>query len=218
VSDIELSYLDNFMFVDPAGKPKPGDHLKKSRSRQAIVVIAADWLNRYFVRLSWAGRLPASKFTDKIISVYKDFLPRLCGIEANAMQELYAEMVIDKAREKLEQISMYPVYQPTKVEKTWRIRNILEPVINEGRLFIPDGMPDLEAEIHGFPTAQHRDLVDALASAISIAPRRARQKQENDEAVEVLRYLRETGAPVAYIEQRKKELSLESLHGRPVIP
>jgi len=204
------------MFVDPAGKPKPGDRLKKSRSRQAIVVLAADWLNRYFVRYAWAGRFPASKFTDKIISTYERFSPRLCGIEANAMQELYADMVIDKARAKLEQVAMYPVYQPTKVEKTWRIRNVLEPVINEGRLFLLEKEPELEAELRGFPTAEHKDLVDALASCIAIIPRRAKVKQENTEIAETLRYLRETGAPPHYIEQRKRELEAEN--GRPDRP
>lgn len=210
-SEIELTYLDTYMFVDPAGKPKPGDRLKKTRSRQAIVVIQSDWLNRVFVREAWAGRLPASKFTDKIISIYQQYRPRLCGIEANAMQELYADMVIEKAKEKLDKVSMYPVYQPTKVEKKWRIRNVLEPAINDGRLFIRGNMPDLEAEIRGFPTAEYADLVDALASAIALVPRRTRQKQESQEIAETLRYLRETGAPPDYIERRKRELEREDV-------
>ena len=210
MSELELQYLDGYMFVDPAGKPKPGERLKKSRSRQAIIVLNADWLNRIFVHVAWAGRLPTSRFTDKIISTYQRHRPRICGIEANAMQELYADMVIDKAREKLDQVSIYPVYQPTKVEKTWRIRSVLEPVINEGRLFLLDDMQDLEAEIRGFPTAEYKDLVDALASAIKLVPRRGKQKQENMEISEQLRYLRETGAPAHYIERRKLELEQEN--------
>ena len=210
MSEIELKYLDTFQFVDPAGKPKPGERLRKARSRQAIIVIHSDWLSRIFVRVAWAGRLPASRFTQKIISIYQQHLPRICGIEANAMQELYADMVIDKAREKMDQVAMYPVYQPTKVEKKWRIRNVLEPVINEGRLFILGSMPELEAEIRGFPTAEYADLVDALASAIALVPRRTRQKQENLEISEQLRYLRETGAPAHYIERRKIELEQEN--------
>ena len=213
MTSIDLPLLDTYMFVDPAGKPKPGDRLKKGRSRQAIVVIHSDWLNRYFVRAAWAGRFPASKFTDKIISIYDQYKPRICGIEANAMQELYADMVIEKARAAFEKVSMYPVYQPTKVEKSWRIRNILEPVINEGRLFILDAMKDLEQELRGFPTAEHKDLVDALSSAIALVPRRAKQKQENEEIQETLRYLRETGAPPYYIEQRKRELEQEYSNG-----
>ena len=63
MSELELPYLDTYQFVDPAGKPKPGERLKKARSRQAIVVIHSDWLSRIFVRVAWAGRLPTSKFT-----------------------------------------------------------------------------------------------------------------------------------------------------------
>ena len=209
MSEIDLSMLDCFMFCDPAGKPKPGERLRRSRSRQAIIVLHSDWIPRFFVRVAWAGRLTASKFTEKIISTYRDYRPRICGIEANAMQELYADMVIERAREKLDQVAMYPVYQPTKVEKNWRIRTVLEPVINDGRLFILGTMPELEAELLGFPTSEHKDLVDALASCITLVPRRARQRQERMEVTETLRYLRETGAPPRYIEQRKRELEQE---------
>ena len=210
MSEVDLALLDTYMFVDPAGKPKTGARLKKARSRQAIIVIHADWLSRIFVTTAWAGRFPTSKFTDKIISVYSQYTPRICGIEANAMQELYADMVIEKAKAQLENVAMYPVYQPTKVEKKWRIRSVLEPVINEGRLLILPNMPDLEAELRGFPTAEFADLVDALASAIALVPRRAKKRQEDQEIEATLRYLRETGAPPTYIEQRKQELELEN--------
>lgn len=210
--ELDLKELNHYMFVDPASKPKPGQSLKKSRSRQAIIVLAADWIPRYFVRLAWAGKLPTSRFTDKIISTHRDYRPRLCGIEANAMQELYADMVIEKARTLERQVAMYPYYQPTKVEKNWRIRTILEPVINDGRLFIMEGMQDLEAEIQGFPTLDRKDLVDALASCISLVPRTARRRREKSEVEQTIRYLRETGAPPSYIQRRKAELEKE--HGR----
>ena len=210
MGEVALEHLDTYMFVDPAGRSKSLARLKKARSRQAIIVLHADWLGRIFVSTAWAGRFPTSKFTDKIISVYSQYSPRICGIEANAMQELYADMVIEKARVQLENVRMYPVYQPTKVEKKWRIRSVLEPVINEGRLFILPNMPDLEAELRGFPTAEFADLVDALASAIALVPRRAKKRQEDQEIAETLRYLRETGAPPSYIERRKKELELEN--------
>ena len=119
-------------------------------------------------------------------------------------------MVIEKAKAKLENVAMYPVYQPTKVEKTWRIRSVLEPVINDGRLFLQEDMTDLEAELRGFPTAEYKDLVDALASVIALVPRRAVKKQEDFEIESTLAYLRETGAPPHYIERRKIELEQEN--------
>jgi hypothetical protein len=208
--ELDLDHVDTYQFVDPASKPKPGTRLKKTRSRQAIVVIHVDWLTRIFVRLAWAGRLTASKFTDKIIDTYQLYQPRLCGIEANAMQELYADMVIAKAREEFDNtVAMYPVHQTTKVEKKWRIRTVLEPVLNEGRLFLLDDMPELETELRGFPTIENMDLVDALASAIALVPKRTAAKQKNEEIEETLRYLRETGAPPSYIRQRKHELEAE---------
>lgn len=202
--ELSAQELETYTFVDPAGKPKgPGDGLKKGASRQAVVTVKADYLSRMFVASAWAGKLPTTAFLGKIISECKRWNPRLCGIEANAMQELFADLVIEKAKTELASVRMYPVFQPTKVKKEWRIRNVLEPVINEGRLFLLPGMSDLEAELRNFPLGDSMDMVDALASAISLVPRRIStiKEERSSEQEARLRYLRETGAPASYIEQ-----------------
>jgi len=210
---IELKHLDRYMFVDPAGRPRGNTGgLRRQRARQAIVVIGVDWLNRVFVLDSWAGRLPASQFVSKIVEVYTRWTPRSCGIEENAMQELFADLVKDEARRQLGHVNMRGITQPTNLDKDWRIRNHLEPVINQGRLFLVSGnaQVDLETEIRTFPTGRTKDLVDALASAVSMAPARTSHRAVNQEVEDVLRYLRDTGAPMWYIQQRSEELKQEA--------
>jgi len=213
---ISLSELDFYMFVDPAGKAKRGEGLKKSRPRQAIVVLAADWLTRVFVFYAWAGNLPPTAFMEKIIDVYSRYSPRICGIEANAMQELFAELVKDEATRRLGTVRMRPINQDTHVDKDWRIRTTLEPVVNQGRLFLLDGNTqiDLENEVRSFPTGKRKDIVDALASAVKLIPARNQEKARDDEVQGVLEYLRETGAPSWYIEQRDQELRQEAKAAR----
>jgi hypothetical protein len=92
----------------------------------------------------------------------------------------------------------------------------LEPVINQGRLFILEGnaQVDLENEVRSFPTGKRKDIVDALASAVKLVPARNQEKAKDDEVQGVLQYLRETGAPGWYIEQRDKELRQEAKEAR----
>lgn len=216
---IEPAKLDKYFFADPAsGKIR----LRKKRARQAIVGIGVDWLQRVYVIYAWAGRLPASKFRDKIISVYERYQPRLFGIEANAMQELFGDLVRDKAIEKFGTVRMIPVYQPTKIDKDFRIRTSLEPVMFDGRLFIhgertsdqelsghDSHMNELISELRGFPSAATKDLVDSLASAISLVPKRTYEEQQRDESEELARYLRAQGVPGHQIERRVAEVRAE---------
>ncbi len=208
---LTISDLVHYMFVDPAARSDTQQKRHKQRSKQAIVVIGVDWLERVFIRFAWSGRLPASNFASKIIDTYMRFNPTVCGIEANGAQTLFAELVQEEAKNKLGRISMRPVAHSVKIAKEWRIRTAIEPVLNQGRLFLEDGpqMMEMEAQLRSFPTGKFVDLVDALASCLSMIPKRRKTLELEEEAQSVLAYLRETGAPSWYIEQRARELRKE---------
>ncbi len=196
---LKLEDLEKYGFVDPAsGRTQ----VKRTRARQAIILVGIDHLLRIFVLLAWTGRLVTSRFRDKILDTYEQFRPRRLGIEANAMQELFGDDVIDRAKERFgTSTGIVPVYQSTKIEKDFKIRTSLEPVINDGRLFVHKSQIELQSELRGFPTAAFKDLVDALATTITMIPRRAPQVQRSAEAEARADYLRRSGAPAWYIEK-----------------
>ena len=206
-TDIELSDLKKYGFTDPASAR---GRIRKIRARQAIVVIGVDTLHRIFVLYSWAGRLATSKYVDKILTMCENYQTKLFGIEANAMQSLFADLVRDKARDRAKRLAIVPVHQSTKVDKDFRIRSALEPVINGGRLLIHKKQTELESELRGFPTASTKDLVDCLASAVSLVPRRLPKRQQSDEVDTLAQYLRDSGAPAWYIEERVAEVIREA--------
>ena len=194
---------DRFAFLDPASSKTPLRHI---RARQAIIVIASDpWL-RVFVLFAWAGRLTTEKLYEKILQVNEDFRPRLFGIEANAMQSFVGEAIALEAKRKGIRLPFVPVNQPTNIDKDFRIRTVLQPVVGWGRLFLQPSQLELKKEILGFPTAPIKDMVDALASAVALVPPRPTQvvKQESEHALE--KYLRDSGASPAYIDQRLAEV------------
>lgn len=206
----KLPDLDLYFFTDPAGgkaKAAAAKH-KKIRALQATIGIAVDHLQRIFVIHAWAGRLPASRYLDKLISICDNYNPKIFGIEANAMQSLFANLVYDETRRRLgaHKNKFLEVNQPTKIDKFFRIRTSLEPVINEGRLFVPEHMTELLADLRGFPTIQHIDRIDCLASAVALVPQRPVPQKRKDEADALASYLRNRGVPSHEIEKRLKEL------------
>lgn len=202
--EYDWTTLDRFAFTDPAGGKQ---HLKRIRALQAIVVVATDHLRRVFVLHCWSGKLPTSRYLDKLIAICDNYSPRIFGIEANAMQSLFADLVHSETKRRLGEAKnrFMPITQPTKIDKNFRIRTTLEPVINESRLFIPPTMTELMADLRGFPTVQFVDRVDCLASAVALIPARPTVQQRSSEADALAAHLRETGAPSWYIEKRIKE-------------
>lgn len=190
--------IDRVAFLDPAGGKSLA--LKRVRARAAIVVVGQDALTRIFVLHTWADRAPAGALAERVFTVQGDHKPRVFGIEANAMQALYGEMVAREAKFKGVRLPLEPVKQPTNVDKDWRIRTALQPVIAEGRLFLQEGQHELRAELTTFPMSPLKDIIDALASAISLLRRVPLPVQIREERDARLAYLRQSGAPPSYIE------------------
>lgn len=194
--------LDTVAFCDPAGGKSNSQALKRVRARAAVVVVGIDPMSRIFVLHTWADRVTAGQLTERIFRIQADFKPRTFGIEANAMQALYGEMVAREARFKSLRIPLNPVKQPTNVDKDWRIRTALQPVVAAGRLFLQPHQYELRSELTTFPMNHLKDLIDALASAVSLLKKAVVPARRRDEREQLLAYLRATGAPAWYIEEQ----------------
>lgn len=214
---IDFKDLRIQMFVDPAARPRREQKVRKTRARQAISVIGATNSSKYrvFSLYAHAAREPTSIFRDRIIDVYGQYQPQRCGIEANALQSLFGDLAREKAEEVFEgRVKMFPVTQPTDIDKDFRIRSIIQPLLNEGRLYIPDDQLELLSEVKGFPTAATKDLIDALAAACALIPKTSSEHAQKRQVEEVARYLRNKGHPEDYIRHRIMELTKEYSNAR----
>lgn len=217
---IPLSELVYYGFCDPGGSHKTVKN-KGILARSAIVIIGVDpLLNRIFCVDTWADRTTTDKLIEKVLEKHQRWKPKIFGCEANAMQVHLANAINREARFKQIKAVLVPVNVPTKVDKEWRIESVLSPVITSGRLFVKPNDVELITEIRGFPTAQTKDLVDALASAIQLVPIKSKRRAASEEEESLARYLRNSGAPVDYIQQKMAELKanrrsdqLKELHG-----
>lgn len=196
-------------FVDPASGKKQNE-LKRVRARSAIVVLGLDVMARVFILHAWAARCSTTTLLDEIYRINTVFHPRPFGIESNAMQSLFVDCAAYiAAKFHRQRIALMPVDQSTHIDKDFRIRTVLQPVILQGRLFKREDMQELVAEVRTFPRSPLKDLVDALASALVLLPKVAGRAGKTSELDALAAYLREAGHSSAEISQRLKEAEQE---------
>lgn len=194
-----LSHLDIVAFADPAGSKT---EVKKVQARSAIAIVGGDAHDRVFVLEVWARRTTTDKFVEAMYDLYDRWHPRIFGIEANAMQALFADMLRREARLRAVRIPFTDVRQPTRIEKPFRNRTQLQPFINNGRFFMArEGMVEARNELETHPMCAQFDMVDSIATATSLLRRTPRVDAVSQDRAAFEKYLRATGAPVWYIEQ-----------------
>lgn len=180
-------------FLDPHSGKKTKIHAGLARA--AIVDVARDKWNRIFVLDAWADRAKTDEIIEQIINHYYRWHPGTFGIDGTAQQNLFVDTVRTILRLRGQgqiHIEGYPA--PTHIDKMYRIRTVIQPVIAEHRLFIRDDLIELRTELAAFPTGSTCDLVDALAGAISMFPPAITADEEYEQGEEVYaEHLRDCG-------------------------
>ncbi|MEE9586119.1 MAG: hypothetical protein V3W09_04385 [Nitrososphaerales archaeon] len=197
ISDLVKRYA----FLDPASG-KTNQKVKRLRARSAIACIGLDYLWRIYVLYTWAARVSPSKIIEQTLWVNEEFHPTIFGVESNAQQYLFATQIEQAARAKGQHFPIAYVDQSSMVHKENRIRSVLEPVIFQGRLCTQESQIEAEGELSAFPTGRTVDIVDAIASAIALAPPMRIKRVLNSEAEELASILRKKGASPREIYQK----------------
>lgn len=171
---------ERYAFLDPAsGKQKS---IKRVSADSAICVGAPDAVGRIFILYAHAQRVATEDLFEWIYEINSRFAPRVFGCEGNAMQELFVGAVQREARIRSIKLPLIPVHQPTTVDKDWRIRAQLQPLVNTGRLLISSAHEKLREQINGFPLFERKDLIDACGSMCSLIPPRRLEVDKRREA------------------------------------
>lgn len=213
MNTINLADLVKYSFLDPAGSKKSA--VKKVRANSAIVTVGVERsaLQRIFVLEAWRGRDNAPQLIERVLATNERWHPQQFGVEANAMQSLFAELVAHEAQRLQKNLPLVPITQPTKIDKEWRVRDAVQPVIGNGRLFLLESQVELIEEITSFPLGEFRDMIDALASVIAhLIPIKPPAPVVNEERQALARYLRRVGMPPEQIESRLAKFDAQHLY------
>src|SRR5688500_7316814 len=131
----------------------------------AIVVSAQSPKDQIFVLETWKRRVEPDAFVDMIWEMYGRWQPRAVGIEQPGQQS-----TLFYFKKKARDTSLYThtiTLKPKNRDKPSRIRKALQPIINQGRLYmLKDAQSELRQEIEFHPDVANDDLVDALSYGV----------------------------------------------------
>jgi hypothetical protein len=197
-----ISSLYRVAWLDPAGGKRKH---KSEQSRAAILCIGQDELERVFIFTAWAKYATTTEMIEEVLRNQERWHPKVFGMDASGTQFTFAETILTNAKDKHIALPLRP--QALTGDKLFHIEHTLEPVARSGRLFKIPGVDsdELRGEWESFPNGT-LDLLDGLACAISLLPKRVRAEDKRSQVRRLEMYLRATGATQAYIDKRRHEV------------
>lgn len=174
---VPFDSLKRVMFWDPA---MSGPEQKRN-DRNAMVVVARDSHDRYFVLDALIERQNPTFLYHKFIGLHKRYEIHKAAIEDVAFQRVL-KFPLYQAQMKFGH--KFPVIDQRPVgDKDSRIRSLI-PYVESHQLWLRRGLKDLLEELKGFPLFPTKDGVDALAACIELqglkGPVSERQQRRNE--------------------------------------
>lgn len=161
--ELRVRELNYFTMVDPAiGQKKDSD-------KTAIVTIAVDqWNNWFVVNIIWDRLLP-NQIIDHVFANWEHYHPRRIGVEMTAYQKSLQYALVDEMRRR--NIFLPIVELKAERSKQERIEGLIPRYAN-GTIFHLTQCPFREAmeeQFARYPVGKHDDIIDALAYGLQIA-------------------------------------------------
>ncbi len=166
---VALADCDLIQAVDPAGSEK---FVSVRTSRTSHVVLARDCKNRKFILEIHAGFVPTTRWFDWIFQTkdkYAEWL-RKTYVEQQAGFKALTSIIQKEQKDRGKSLSHEAI--PALGDKIVTIRNILQPELEKGLLFVNEAYrKELDVELKSFPASSRRDVLDALKIAVKYSKR-----------------------------------------------
>ena len=166
---IPLSSCDLLIAGDPAASER---YMSAKTSRSAIGVIATDSHNNHFILSLHADYVKATKMFDWMFAEKKKFSEYIRGtfLESMGAFKMLVPILREEETRRGINLNLRPVY--VSGEKEARIRTIIQPVLEQGRLYIDENFYDLFwDEQRAFPQSQRKDILDMVSLGIKASIR-----------------------------------------------
>jgi len=151
---------------DIVGAYDPSVDESSRASRRAIVYTAMDSKQRVVILDCYASRESVNSVLDKIFTMFHKWHPRKFSIESVALSRIYIDLVQKEAKIRNTWIAAQPFKVSSRQSKDSRIRDSIQQVAAEGRLYVFPALRDLQQEFIDFPNGKTKDILDALSMCI----------------------------------------------------
>jgi phage terminase large subunit-like protein len=155
--------LNIFAVCDPAVSQEV--HADES----CILIVGVDVDNDWYVLETRHGQWTVGQLVEELFAVYKRWKPITMTIEVIATAQGLMAPIFEEENRRDEYLPLKEIKSRSKTKKEVRIRSILQPRFERGKIFIKSDMYDLEEQILKFPRYKRDDMIDALTDVEDIA-------------------------------------------------
>lgn len=155
--------VNTFSMCDPAISQESGSDYS------TIVTASVDQFNNRFVREVRRGKWTTGQLIEELFSVKRRWDPITMSIELIGQAQVLLQPIHEEEERRKVFLPLVVVKARPQYKKLGRIRAIIQPWFEQGKIFIPKGEDDLEEELTHFPQSAHDDIIDPLTDLDDMA-------------------------------------------------
>jgi phage terminase large subunit-like protein len=135
----------------------------------SIIIVGVDVENNWWILETRSGKWTTGELIEQLFAVNAQWHPQTMTIEVigqaqGIMSPIHSEEVKKKVFLPLIEITVRP-----QIRKEIRIRSVLQPRFERGKVYLKSDMFDLEEQILKFPRGKRDDMIDALTDIEDIS-------------------------------------------------
>lgn len=133
-----------------------------------IITVGVDLLDNWYVLEVRRDRWTVGDFIENLFAVHEKWKSKTMSIEVVGLAQGLMNPIHSKEEETQTYLPLVEIKARNRIRKEQRIRSILQPRFERGKIFIQRGMENLITELIHFPKSKHDDIMDALTDVAEI--------------------------------------------------
>ncbi|MCR4329486.1 MAG: hypothetical protein NUV65_02995, partial [Candidatus Roizmanbacteria bacterium] len=158
----------------------------------SLTVVGVDNSNNWYILAIYREKYTVYEIIEKLFEVKKFWNPLTMSIEVIGPQQGLIPVIYQAELEKHVSLSLFPIKVRPQVTKAMRIRSILQPKFEQGKILSRRDMVEFEEEILRFPKAKHDDIIDSITDIelIGYPPGSEQTNEQKEPTTKMERHLK----------------------------
>ena len=135
----------------------------------SILIVGTDWENNWYVLEVRSGQWTVGELIEQLFATHAQWKPITMTIEVIGQAQGLMSPIYEEENRRNRYLPLVEIKVRPPIKKEMRIRSILQPRFERGKIFITRDMTELEDQIANFPRGRRDDMIDALTDVEEIA-------------------------------------------------
>ena len=155
--------LNVFSVCDPAVSQA------ETADESSIITVGVDTDNNWWILETRSGQWTTYELIEQLFAVHAQWKPITMTLEVIGQAQGIMLPIHDEEERRKIYLPLVEITSRPQIKKEIRIRSVLQPRFERGKVFIKRDMFDLEEQIIHFPRSKRDDMIDALTDVEDIA-------------------------------------------------